>query len=110
MGHALVGSPLKVAWHLDARHPGWQGCSVGSLSLQVEAELLLESQVRQSWVSLGGWAGQQSSQPGRGSCPGRGEAPPNPIKACPASLMPTALGLGQASAQCGLNHRPLPQS
>lgn len=34
-------------------------------SLQAEAELLLESQVRPNWVSPGGRAGQQRSQPGR---------------------------------------------
>lgn len=80
---AQASQPFVAArylrWCLSALCSRWQGCSNGSLSLQVEAELLLESQVRQGWVLLVG--GQASRWPARqGLLPWKGLAIQNPIR------------------------------
>lgn len=56
-GHGL--GQHSPHWSWGALGPRWPSHSDGSLSLQVGAELLLESQVRQGWVPprQGGWAG-----------------------------------------------------
>lgn len=70
-GHGLGQHALHWCW--GALGPRWPSHSDGSLSLQLGAELLLESQVRQGWVPPreGGWAGPWGGEPGRDSCPGR---------------------------------------
>lgn len=85
-------------WSWGALGPWWPSHSDGSLSLQVGAELLLESQVRQGLGPLhtpGRVGRPMGGQPGRDSCPGRSwSTPPAP-------------GLGPASAQSGVCHRPV---
>lgn len=65
--------PLCAAWHQPlvprALSPWWKDNSDGSLSLQVEVELLLESQVRQGKTPR--WVGRPVGWPARGSCPRR---------------------------------------
>lgn len=86
------GGPGTIYWYLGTQGPWWQGCGDSSYlaggggafaGIPGKAKLGVPRQV-------GSW---QSSQPGRGFCPGRGWAPRVPARPVrfPSRLLPQAL-------------------